>query len=212
MCQTSHGQTSTSISYNLTKTAEGVCHRQSNRQSSRAQVETNDLKFQLWEMSNAAIQQWSRNLDLQRKRNAAETLIDTVNKQKLGADWKENASTNDAGQLSQRPIGEGMIIGEQSLYFCSQNLNRSDNRVQIFNCTKPFTALSTLQMSSSYRQAEAIHMDDCDFSFSIDYRERRNTWAWLLTDFLAAMLEPHSPPGNCSVILIRSLLCCMALN
>ena len=49
---------------------------------------------------------------MQRRRNAAETLIDTVNRQKLGADWQENAKANEPGQLAQRPVGEGIIIGK----------------------------------------------------------------------------------------------------
>lgn len=38
--------------------------------------------------------------------------MESVNRSKLGADWRNNTAANEPGQLSQRPVGEGMMIGE----------------------------------------------------------------------------------------------------
>lgn len=50
---------------------------------------------------------------LQRKIEEAKAFMDSVNRSKLGIDWKDQtAASADPGQLAQRNVGEGMMIGE----------------------------------------------------------------------------------------------------
>ena len=50
--------------------------------------------------------------NLQRKLEEAQAFMESVNRSKLGVDWRNIAAANEPGQLSQRPVGEGMMIGK----------------------------------------------------------------------------------------------------
>ena len=41
--------------------------------------------------------------------------MESVNRSKLGMDWRSKTAANDPGQLAQRPMGEGMMIGAAPL-------------------------------------------------------------------------------------------------
>lgn len=59
---------------------------------------------------------------LQRRQREAQAFMETVNRSKLGLDWREKTAANEPGQLAQRHVGEGMVI-DPSLIVATQRFS-----------------------------------------------------------------------------------------
>ena len=59
---------------------------------------------------------------MQKRQQEAQAFLETVNRSKLGPDWREKTASDKPGQLAHRHVGEGMVI-DPSLLVAAQRFS-----------------------------------------------------------------------------------------